>query len=127
MSKKPSKKSAGASKKKATKKKAAKKKAAKKGAKRGKRAPPEAPAWGPPIVLGTVGGRVIEIQPPVNQAAVQTLSPDAAVVLVLNARLVELGEQVKGLEAVVSKLRDDLNLSSRLAAIENKLNGPSSD
>lgn len=73
------------------------------------------PVWGEPLHLGSLGGdSVIDIPVPLNQAAIQEMSPLAGVALVLHRRLTELEDKVKLLER-------DLNLHHRIARLEAAL------
>ena len=71
----------------AKKKKAAKKKARAPGKKPTqpptRTVPPDAPRWGQPTIVGNIGTRKVTIREPLNQAAIDSLSDDQALALVL--------------------------------------------
>ena len=81
----------------------AKKKKAKKKAKKGKSrvVPPDAPRWGPPVTVGNIGPRKVTIREPLNQAAIDSLSDDEALALVL--------------AVLVGRLEDDAGEAGRLS------------
>ena len=68
-----------------TKKKAAKKKAPrkKKAAAKPRVVPPDAPRWGNTTTVGNIGPRKVTIREPLNQAAIDSLTDEQALGLVL--------------------------------------------
>ncbi len=114
-----------ASKKGGKKGKKAGKKAAKKAAKKGGAPAQDAaqgprveglnvPAWGEPLVVGRIGDAPVEVPVPLNEAALEEMTPVAGVALVLHHRVKELEENVK-------LLQRDLDLHHRLARLEAAL------
>ena len=63
--------------------------------------PPDAPRWGPPVTVGNIGPRKVTIREPLNQTAIDSLSDDEALALVL--------------AVLVGRLEDDAGESGRLS------------
>ena len=76
--------------------------------------PPEKPQWGPPIRVGTIGSRVVEVREPINAAAIASLDEEQAVLLVVASLL-------NRLEVTVQQIQRDLDVNRRLSRIEAAL------
>lgn len=79
------------------------------------------PAWGEPLIAGKIGDNPVMVPVPLNEAALEEMTPLSAIGLVLTHRIIALEEECK-------MLRRDLNLHERIARLEAAMGeGPGSD
>lgn len=85
-----------------------------------KRAAPNTPKalWGPPIQLGTIDGRAVTICEPLNDAAIQELTTEESLLLVMSDTIRKLEAAVGQLQVAVGQLQRETDLSRRLAQVE---------
>jgi len=98
-----------------------KKKATKKAARKPRPRVSQEPEWGPPMKIGNIGRRIVEIREPLNEAAIQSIGELEAVALTTAVRAGQLDADLTKLEALVKKLQSDLDLHGRLARVEAAL------
>ena len=96
-----------------TKRKATKKPSAKPAA------PPSVqPLWGPPIPMGTVAGKVVDVREPRNQAAIDSLSNEQCILLVMADSIRSLEQAVGQLQGAMRHVQRDVDVDRRLARLE---------